>query len=188
MPCGRWKGGWTSTSTRRFFALPPSNLVDIATSEPAVWAGGGDFLDPSLEWYDDVDNLDKWLVEDGPTGWNRVETVDERLISVAAVSGSGAVSDVVNDNHRISFTTSAVGVPHLVKVSYFPNWTAEGAEGPYRAAPSLMVVVPTSEQVVLEFKNTSAENLGMALTLIALVGLGVYAYQRYRHRSASNVA
>ena len=79
-------------------------------------------------------------------------------------------------------------MPHLVKVSYFPNWTAEGAEGPYRAAPSLMVVVPTSEQVVLEFKNTSAENLGMALTLIALVGLGVYAYQRYRHRPAANVA
>ena len=60
--------------------------------------------------------------------------------------------------------------------------------GPYRAAPSLMVVVPTSEQVVLEFKNTSAENLGMALTLIALVGLGVYAYQRHRHRSVANVA
>ena len=172
----------------RIFALPPSSLVDIATSEPAVWAGGGDFLDPALEWYDDVDNMDKWLVADGPTDWQRVATVDDRLISVEAVAGSGVVTDVVTDDHRISFTTTAVGVPHLVKVSYFPNWTAEGAEGPYRAAPSLMVVVPTSEQVVLEFKNTSAENLGMALTLIALVGLGVYAYRRHRHRSVANVA
>ena len=55
----------------RIFALPPSSLVDIATSEPAVWAGGGDFLDPSLEWYDDVDNMDKWLVEDGPADWTQ---------------------------------------------------------------------------------------------------------------------
>jgi hypothetical protein len=127
--------------------------------------------------------MDRWLVEDGPADWNRVETVDERLITVDEVAGAGVVSDVVSGDHRISFTTSAVGVPHLVKVSYFPNWTAQGAEGPYRAAPSLMVVVPTSEQVVLEFKNTYAENIGMALTLIALVGLGVYGYRRFRNRS-----
>jgi hypothetical protein len=168
----------------RVFALPTSSLVDVATSVPAVWAGGGDFLDPALEWYDDVDNLDKWLVEDGPADWSRVDTVDERLNAVEDVAGSGVVSDVVSDDHRISFTTSAVGVPHLVKVSYFPNWSAEGAEGPYRAAPSLMVVVPTSEDVVLEFKNTYAENIGMALTLVALVGLGVYAYRRYRNRAS----
>ena len=172
----------------RIFALPPSSLVDVATSVPAVWAGGGDFLDPALEWYDDVDNMDKWLVEDGPTDWIRVETVDERLVVVEDVAGSGIVSDVVSDDHRISFTTSAVGIPHLVKVSYFPNWTAEGAEGPYRAAPSLMVVVPTREQVVLEFKNTYAENIGMAITLVAVVGLGIYGYRRFRHQAVENAA
>jgi hypothetical protein len=138
--------------------------------------------------YDDVDNMDKWLVADGPADWERVAAVDDRLLSVEPVAGSGVVTDVITDDHRISFTTTAVGLPHLVKVSYFPNWTAEGAEGPYRAAPSLMVVVPTSEQVVLEFKNTTAENLGMALTLIGLVGLGVYAYRRYRNRSVANLA
>ena len=172
----------------RIFELPSSSLVDIATSEPAVWAGGGDFKEPALEWYDDVDNMDKWLVEDGPPEWNRVVAVDDRLISVESIAGAGVVTDIVSDDHRISFTTSAVGVPHLVKTSYFPNWTAEGAEGPYRAAPSLMVVVPTSEQVLLEFKNTSAENLGMALTLSAFVAMGVYAYQRYRRRTTANAA
>ena len=170
------------------FALPASDLVDIATVEPAVWAGGGDFLDPTLEWYDDVENLDHWLVEDGPEAWERVETVEERLLTVDPYDGPRVVTDVVAEDHRISFTTTAVGVPHLVKVSYFPNWTAEGADGPYRAAPSLMVVVPTDEQVVLEFRNTNAENIGMALTLIAAVGLGVYAYQRRKYRVAQDTA
>ena len=170
------------------FALPPSDLVDIATIEPAVWAGGGDFLDPTLEWYDDVENLDHWLVEEGPQEWDRVETIEERLLTVDPYDGSGIVTDVVAEDHRISFTTTAVGVPHLVKVSYFPNWTAEGADGPYRAAPSLMVVVPTSEKVELEFKNTNAENLGMALTLTAAVGLGVYGYQRRKYRVAQDAA
>ena len=117
-----------------------------------------------------------------------METVDERLVAVDTFAESGVVTDVVAEDHRISFTTTAVGVPHLVKVSHFPNWTAEGADGPYRAAPSLMVVVPTSEQVVLEFKNTNAENLGMALTLTAAVGLGVYAYQRRKYRVAQDDA
>jgi hypothetical protein len=166
------------------FELPPSDPVDVATVEPAVWAGGGDFVEPALEWYDDVEHLDYWLVEEGPSEWPRVETVDERLVATP-YAGAGIVTDYVSDDHRISFTTSAVGVPHLVKTSYFPNWTAEGADGPYRAAPSLMVVVPTSEQVVLEFKNTYAENLGMAFTLIAVVGLGVYAYRRSGRRSES---
>jgi uncharacterized membrane protein len=90
------------------------------------------------------------------------------------------VTDVEIDDHRISFRTTAVGVPHLVKVSYFPNWQSAGAEGPYRAAPSLMVVVPTEEQVTLEFRNTAAENIGMALTVLTIGGLIAYAVFRRR--------
>ncbi len=165
------------------FALPDSDLVDVATMRPAVWDGGGDFLDPSLEWYDDVDHLDNWLVETGPEEWLRIDSVEDRLKTVMPYAGSGVVTDIVQENGRISFTTTAVGVPHLVKESYFPNWKADGAEGPYRAAPSLMVVVPTDEHVVLEFTNTSAENLGMTLTLLALAGLAAYAYRRHKLRS-----
>jgi hypothetical protein len=166
------------------FALPDSDFVDIATVRPAVWDGGGGFLDPSLEWYDDADHLDNWLVETGPEEWLRIEAVDDRLTTVKPYAETGVVTDVLRDDHRISFTTTAVGVPHLVKESYFPNWIAEGADGPYRAAPSLMIVVPTSEHVVLEFRNTSAENLGMALTMIAITGLAVYAYRRHKLRSS----
>lgn len=169
------------------FVLPNSDLVDVATMRPSVWDGGGDFLDPSLEWYDDVEHLDNWLVETGPEEWLRVEAVEDRLTSVSAYGDTGVVTDIVQEDDRISFTTTAVGVPHLVKESYFPNWKAEGADGPYRAAPSLMVVVPTDEHVVLEFRNTSAENLGMALTVIALTGLGAYAYRRHKLRSSEVV-
>jgi hypothetical protein len=165
------------------FALPDSDLVDVATMRPAVWDGGGDFLDPSLEWYDDVDHLDNWLVETGPEEWLRVDSIEDRLTAVSTYGDPGIVTDIVQEDDRISFTTTAVGVPHLVKESYFPNWTAVGAEGPYRAAPSLMVVVPTDEHVVLEFRNTSAENLGMAFTLIALTGLAAYGYRRHKLRS-----
>jgi hypothetical protein len=94
------------------------------------------------------------------------------------------VTNVVLENHRISFDTTAVGVPHMVKVSYFPNWGATGAEGPYRAAPSLMIVVPTEEHVVLTFGYTWAELLGWALTIGSLAAVGGWwGWRRFRRDS-----
>ncbi|HHC09299.1 MAG TPA: hypothetical protein ENK55_11370 [Actinobacteria bacterium] len=163
----------------RIFALPESSLVEVAAFRPAVWAGEEGFVEAALDWYDDVDHLDHWLVEDGPASWDRITEVDDRLeLAVPYLGDEPVVSDVVVDDLEVSFRTTAVGVPHLVKVSYFPNWRATGAEGPYRAAPSLMVVVPTQEQVTLQFVRRGAENLGMVLTLLALVGIGVYLRRR----------
>ena len=45
------------------------------------------------------------------------------------------VSDVEMGQQELSFRVDQVGVPVLVKVSYFPNWAVDGAEGPYRVAP-----------------------------------------------------
>ena len=144
----------------KVFALPESSLVDVATYEPAVWAGEEPFFDAALDWFDDVHppRTAGWWPTGRPTGRGSrsIEPGDAR----ERIPSSGEVSDVVLEAHRISFHTTAVGVPHLVKVSYFPNWQATGAEGPYRAAPSLMVVVPTSEDVVIEFRNTCRSTPG----------------------------
>jgi hypothetical protein len=156
------------------FAIPEAPLVEVATSEPAVWDGDGSFVDAAIEWYDDVAGLDRWLVESGPEQWRRID--DVALGTRSPVSGSGVVSDMVLEDHRISFTTTAVGVPHLVKVSWFPNWKATGADGPYRAAPSLMIVVPTEEHVVIDFVDRAPETLGRLTTAGTLIGLGVWQW------------
>ena len=180
-----------TTEPFSIYELPPTQLVEVATFVPAVYEsdeGGllgtftgssstvddnGDplpgFHDFALEWYDDIDNLDRWVVADGPEEWPRIESVDE--LPSTPISGEANVTDIVLEDHQLSFTTDAVGVPHLVKISYFPNWTAEGADGPWRATPSLMVVVPTSENVVLTFERTWAENGGLVLSAVGLVAL-----------------
>jgi hypothetical protein len=166
------------------FALPEADTVDIATFEPVVWAGEADFVDAALEWYDDVNNLDVWLVEDGPAEWRRVASVDERLDALLPYPESGTAQIVEFDDMKVSFTTDAPGVPHLVKVSYFPNWTVDGGDGVYRAAPSLMLVVPDSENVTLSFTNRWVENLGLVITAITVIGLGTYAVVVWRRRKA----
>ena len=175
------------------FELPTPVLVEPATNQPAVFepvsveaaaedgaAGPETFEDAIVDWYVQVDALDSWLAEDGPEDWPRVSSwadLPDRPLAVPA----NAVQDVEIEDHRISFRTTAVGVPHLVKVSYFPNWTADGAEGPWRAAPSLMVVVPTEEEVVLEFSRRWPEVAGIALTLAGTAALvGVLVARRLR--------
>ena len=61
---------------------------------------------------------------------------------------------------RSRFHVSRVGVPMLVKISYYPRWHATGASGPYRVSPNLMVVVPTSKDVSLVYGSTPAITLG----------------------------
>jgi hypothetical protein len=158
--------------------------VDVATYQPAVWSGDEPFFDAALDWFDDVTRLDRWVVAEGPAEWPRIAAIapgDAR----ERIAVTGEVSDVVLEANRISFHTTAVGVPHLVKVSYFPNWKATGAEGPYRAAPSLMVVVPTSEDVVIEFRNTTPEYAGMALSAAGVAGVLVLFFLGRRKRRAS---
>lgn len=167
------------------FGLPPTSNVEVATFETSVYAGDLSFLEASVEWWDDIENLDRWMVESGPASWPRVVDVSERTQVASPLGATGSVSDIVVDGHRISFTTSAVGVPHMVKVSYFTNWVAEGADGPYRAAPSTMIVVPTQENVVLEFENGVVENLGLLFTATALVLLAVVFFS-WRSRRKRN--
>ena len=164
------------------FALPEADRGDVATMEPVVWAGEGDFVDAALEWYDDVENLNSWLVEDGPAEWRRVSSVSERLEEQRPYASSGDVTITTFEDHEVGFTTTAVGLPHLVKVSYFPNWTVDGADGVYRVAPSLMLVVPTQNEVTLQFQNRWVENLGMTLTVVTVTGLVLYWIVSARRR------
>ncbi|HSJ26916.1 MAG TPA: hypothetical protein VLB67_01810, partial [Acidimicrobiia bacterium] len=161
------------------YRLPESPLVEVASHQPAVYdpalappgTAPPPFHQVILDWFADIDLLDRWLASEGPESWNRVGPDVSALLESEELAVTGTVSDIEVDDHRISFTTDAVGVPHLVKVTYFPNWEATGADGPWRAAPSLMIVVPQERDVVLEFKNQLPEWIGWALTIAGLAAL-----------------
>ena len=80
------------------------------------------------------------------------------------------VSDVVIGEESVSFSVDKIGVPVLVRVSYFPNWEVSGADGPYRVAPNMMVVIPTSQDISMNFKPSLIDRLAYLLS-----GLGILA-------------
>jgi len=83
---------------------------------------------------------------------------------------------------QLSFRVNRVGVPVVVRVSYYPRWQATGAAGPFRVSPNLMVVVPTAHLVTLTYGTTLANEVGVTVTLLAVVvaagGLVVAARKR----------
>ncbi|MFC1813020.1 hypothetical protein ACFL03_10040 [Thermodesulfobacteriota bacterium] len=65
---------------------------------------------------------------------------------------------------QIRFSTNRVGVPHLIKVSYFPNWKVQGANGIYPVSPHMMMVIPREKEVVLFYERSFWEILGLWIT------------------------
>ena len=172
------------------YQAPATELVEVAKHEPSVYAkapnGEPDFFNFSLAWFDALYLADLWVTAEAPPemGWRQVSETSQ-LRSIPLPTYKDVVGDVEIADHRISFTTTAVGVPHLVKVSYFPNWNATGAHGPYLVAPSLMLVVPTDTRVVIEFQNTWAEWAGWAATAFGAIFLLVPRWRRSATRWAS---
>ncbi|MGD9755877.1 MAG: hypothetical protein AB7W59_33200, partial [Acidimicrobiia bacterium] len=139
------------------YEVADSALVEPVDNLPAVVDLAQDqkaWLDPSAGYYNDPSRWDVLLAADGPAEWERVG-IDAEPVQHGVPQTT--VRNIVETQDRISFEVDNVGVPILVKSSYFPNWKVEGAEGPYRVMPNLMVVVPTAERVELSYGHTGVD-------------------------------
>jgi hypothetical protein len=81
------------------------------------------------------------------------------------------VSDVEQGRSSVSFSVNKIGTPVLVRTSYFPNWNVSGAEGPYRVAPNMMVVIPTQTDVKLSFGWSLLDVFAYVLSIVGIVVL-----------------
>jgi len=81
------------------------------------------------------------------------------------------VSDVEQGRSSVSFSVDKIGTPVLVRTSYFPNWNVSGAEGPYRVAPNMMVVIPTQTVVKLSFGWSLLDVFAYVLSIVGIVVL-----------------
>ncbi len=97
--------------------------------------------------------------------------------------GESGASSILVSADEIRFHTAALGIPHRVLVSFFPNWEADGATGPVRDG-TFMSVVPTRRDVRLRFRAGALELLGMLLTALG-VAVVTWTGLRFFRASAS---
>ena len=185
------------------FLVEGSELVTPLENDPVVLEGVDDHIDgwvyagshppatesqprppkepgPAVEWFQDPTRWDTFLATSGPADWPRASADDAEMPEQS--NPEVQVFEVTSTEDSISFRVDRTGEPVLVRTSYFPNWTVEGAEGPYRVSPNFMVVVPTEEQVTLSYGYTAPDLMGYAGTLAGLVGLAGLALLDLRAR------
>lgn len=164
----------TGTQPRQWqiYLVRDSALVAPLAFEPVV-AGGlkskEGWLEAGVAWYQDPERWDIPLADDGPPTWARIDSAEE--VAPAKAVPTAEVSDIRSDDDSIAFRVDRTGVPVVVRASYFPNWKVEGAEGPWRISPNLMVVVPTDTTVELRYGWTPIDIAGWVVTGLGLVAL-----------------
>ena len=184
------------------YQVADTPMVSSMPYEPVIAEGMGEdqqeWLPTASAWFLKSQALDVPLAIHGPDDWKTVKVTpvpeDWRDLvrwtrEQLGLSGpmdqvpdlprtklpKNKVTNIVEGNDTISFDVSNPGVPVLVKTSYFPNWKASGADGPYRVTPNLMVVIPKGKHVSLHYGRTPIDVLASGLTLVGLVLLVLLA-------------
>jgi len=169
-------------------------VVPLDVQPVVVNSRAGDQRERHLElgtsWFQNPTDWAALPADDGPASWQRIDAVVDVSRQEGVPGGPGRrvdivvpgepiervelpsieVSNVVISQDSIEFDVDQVGVPVLIRVSYFPNWSVTGADAVYRVAPNAMVVVPSSEHVSLSFGRTG---LDWVTVLLSLAGIGL---------------
>ncbi|MEY4400572.1 MAG: hypothetical protein RL072_437 [Actinomycetota bacterium] len=164
------------------------------------------WLEVGTSWFQNPNDWPALPAADGPDEWQRITVgvdmnrrigeVDERsrrvdvVVPVEPVTQRAVVpatvSDVVQGRSSVSFRVDTLGTPILVRTSYFPNWKVSGAQGPYRVAPNMMVVVPTENEVKLSFGWSLLDIFAYVLSAAGIVVLVRWRRARRTQRHAAS--
>jgi hypothetical protein len=169
------------THEGRFVFVPPRMPLTVMTSR---------WMQNSLEWLTTMPALEQFVIwreegahakdgEEGPltekqfqeclSGWRQGSTNGFGV--PLSASGTGCIRSEEVSDEGIRFKTTAIGTPHIVKMSWFPNWKVRGARGVYRVSPGFMLVYPEQETVELYYGTTGSDRVGYGLTVLGLLGV-----------------
>lgn len=174
----------------KLYLIKNSPLITPLSYEPVVESGqsGQQWLGLGFQWYQNEQYWSVPIALGGPSSWPHAAAGTLFTSNKGVAIKPTSVSNIVTGNESISFDVTTTGVPVLVKIPYFPNWQASGAQGPWEISPNLMVVVPTSKHVVLTYGISHADIAGYAASglgvglLVTFAVMGPVKYERIRIR------
>lgn len=147
----------------RIYELNESSLVDPIQNF-SIDKKDSKWLDKSIEWYKG-NNLKTPII----FASSKKEFSELNNIENTDFSKGNKAEDVKIGNDFIEFKTNSIGVPYLVKITYFPTWRVKGAKGPYLVSPSYMMVIPTEKNVRLYFSYGIIDWAGIILTILGIL-------------------
>ncbi|KPJ99126.1 MAG: hypothetical protein AMJ60_06020, partial [Desulfobacterales bacterium SG8_35] len=154
----------------------PGRYVQMLQFEPVVYQGSDPWKQVAYQWFGRDDLGDVNLVFNEALAENRKTPFKLGAASLDAIprqeidTADCTLMETIRDD-EIFLETNCPGKPHLIKVSYHPNWQVEGAEKIYLVSPSFMLIYPQDNKVHLFYGKGPWDRLGHVLTLFGLVVL-----------------
>ncbi|NDF87639.1 MAG: hypothetical protein EB108_01380, partial [Actinobacteria bacterium] len=188
------------------YKVDRSDLVVPMTVQPVIVSTTSDdpkerWLEIGTSWFQHPEDWAAVPADDGPESWQKVDAkIDlnrrqgepadpSRKVDIVKPAENISVvelepvtiSNTKLEDEAISFSVDKVGVPVLVRMSYFPNWKVENAQGPYRVAPNMMVVIPTKNNIRLHYGYTRVDFFAYFMTFVGICTMAV----RWRGRQVA---
>ncbi|MGE4554686.1 MAG: hypothetical protein AB7D02_00920 [Candidatus Paceibacterota bacterium] len=152
------------------YKIENSELVELV-KDFQIERKNKNWIDRSINWYTDED-LDKKIIFLTPKQEKEFkENINKSVVleeSRGKVEKSASIEILKIKNDSLTFKTTALGAPHIIKISYFPSWKVKGALGPYLISPSFMVVIPLEEKVELIYDYGFYDKVGFLLSFTSL--------------------
>jgi len=161
--------------------------VDVPRILPVIYTGK-DWVDNFYKWYKNPDLTDVLLVPEA-----FIKDADDRAVFSGKTASITDIARFKNktidlsnliiktdiEHLKIRFTTNKIGIPHLIKVSFFPNWKVSGANGVYPVSPNLMMVIPRQPEVILTYGYTLWDRIGIWITTATLIFILLFMAGRF---------
>ncbi|MGB5716293.1 MAG: tetratricopeptide repeat protein [Gammaproteobacteria bacterium] len=139
---------------------PESRLVDII-SGPLV-------IKPREGW---MNSAFRRFRLSHPYASREVYPSPDQAWQIPAPATGGDVRLLGMERERLVFETTAVGQPHIIRMTYHPKWKSLTGEPVFLTEPAFMLVIPQQSRVELRYGATTADHVGAGLTLLGIVVL-----------------
>jgi len=183
---GPWPGGSTWTVWLIHNSATVVGLDQTPTVVPGIDKDHTTWLNANVSWFLNPSRWSHLLAASGPSSW--AKSTEKVPVNYGHIAKPTTISHVAMGLNDVSFDSSELGKPVLVKVSYYPRWHVSGGTGPYRVSPNLMVVIPSAHHVVLRYGADPASSIGVIITWVAIVLIATLALISWYRRRISRAA
>jgi len=161
------------TNANRYVVVPKYNPVLFETD---------DWKKVSYEWFKDYDLIDIPLVFTSKINQEdsvRFVATSNALTNLPRIpfDANCSIEEMVS-NEEVKIKTDCIGKPHIIRISYYPNWMVEGADKIYLVSPSFMLVFPNQENVRLYYGQTLIDVASMLCSYAGVLMILLIIFSR----------
>lgn len=105
--------------------------------------------------------------------------INGEIDSYALSEQQDCIASEILKDQSLEFTTNCPNKPHLIRISFFPDWKVIGADTIYLVNPGFMLIYPKEKEVKLYYSQTTVNTIGNVLSIFGLVIFFILAF-KYR--------